>query len=171
VTFLRCRQSTEDFDYLLEPQWAYDDDVKKPLNRAIENVAKVLEFDPEWANEDMGAFVSKQDREHLFQQAEEQNIVLWQGENLKVLAAPLKWALERKLRRLQHNKMNISKRGSDLNDALALLKYLKDKEGTPLEQEHIRTLNITSREMPPDQRTMEWIAEAYQAKYGENVFV
>lgn len=170
VTFLKCRKSTEDFDYLLEPQWAHDDDVKKPLHSAIENAAKNVEFGPEWANEDMGAFVSTQDRERLFQLAEEQNIVLWQGEHFRVLAVPLKWALERKLRRLQHNTMNTSKRDTDLSDALALLRYLKEKEGAPLDQEHIRTLCIASREMPPDQETMKRVAEAYQMQYGEKIF-
>lgn len=161
MKFLGCRQSTEDL--------AYDEDVKKPLHSAITATAKTLGFNLKWANEGMATFVTKQDRERLFRLAEEQNIVLWQGENFRVLAVPLKWALERKLRRL-HHRVNISKRQSDLEDALALLKYLKEKEGKQLDQEHIRTLDICSRETPPDQRTMEWIAESYQVKYGDKVF-
>jgi hypothetical protein len=169
VTLLRNRQATGDLHYLLEPQWAYDNDVKKPLHEAIKKAGRHVGFEDNWANEDMAFFVPKRNREYLFKEALEQNIVLWEGDHFQVLAVPLEWALERKLRRVHHRMQN-DKRYSDVDDALALLRYLKEKKGSPLDQNYIRTLNMCSTEAPPDQQTMGDIAAAYQKKYKEEIF-
>lgn len=59
VNFFRNRQSTADLDYLLEPQWAYDEDVKKPVQRAVLRAARHLSFVEDWANEEMALFTPK----------------------------------------------------------------------------------------------------------------
>ncbi|KAB8239246.1 hypothetical protein ETB97_010267 [Aspergillus alliaceus] len=169
VNFLKNRESTEDLDYLLEPQWAHDNDVKGPLHDAMKRAARGIGFTDDWANEQMAFFVPDRSRQLLFEKAEKQNIVLWEGHNLRVLAVPLEWALERKLRRI-HNEMQSSKRRSDINDALALLRHLKARNRGPLERERIRTLNICSAEMVPGHATMDEIAAAYRKKYNEEVF-
>lgn len=170
VNFMRNRESTGDFDYLLEPQWARDNDIKGPLHGDMTRTAKRLGFTNDWANEDMAFFVPDGPRQQLFEEAQKQNIVLWDGTNLRVIAIPLEWALERKLRRI-HNEMQHDKRKSDMEDALALLRHLRSENRGPLKREYIRTLNICSSEMPPDHATMEDIAAAYRKKYGEEAFV
>lgn len=170
VSFFRNRESTGDLDYLIEPQWAHDKDVKAPLQDAMQRAARNLGFIDDWANEELAFFVPDQSRQLLFEEAEKQNIVLWDGPNLRVLAVPLEWALERKLRRI-HNKMQNTKRKSDIDDAIALLNHMGKRNGGPLKREHVRTLNICSMEPPPDQKTMDEIAAAYRAKYNEEAFV
>ncbi|KAL2823582.1 hypothetical protein BDW59DRAFT_173408 [Aspergillus cavernicola] len=169
VSFLENRESTGDLDYFLEPQWADDNDVRQPLYRAMIRTARKLGFVESWANDEMAFFVSDGVRMHLFEAAEKQNIVLWESANLRVLAVPLEWALERKLRRI-YNHINHSKRGSDMNDALALLKHLRMQNSGPLDRQQIRTSSICSWEPPPDNGTMSQIATAYRYKYGEEAF-
>ncbi|KAG5297793.1 hypothetical protein I7I48_07039 [Histoplasma ohiense] len=117
----------------------------------------------------MAFFISYRSRQLLFEEAKKQNIVLWEGLNLRILAVPLEWALERKLRRI-HNGMQDHKRDSDTSDALALLKTLRVRNGGPLAREYIRTLNMCSTEMLPDSATMDEIAAAYRRMYNEEVF-
>ncbi|KAJ5689965.1 hypothetical protein N7462_004357 [Penicillium macrosclerotiorum] len=169
TNFFRNRESTGDLDYLLEPQWAHDNDVKKPLQDAMTRAARHLGFIDGWANDEMAFFVPDQFRQVLFEKAEKQNIVLWGGTNLRVLAVPLEWALERKLRRI-HNSKKHAKRGSDIGDVLAILKHVRTQNNGPLNKEYIRTLNICSFEMLPDQATMNDIAALYRDKFNEEVF-
>ena len=169
VNFLQNRESTGDLDYFLEPQWADDMDIKQPLHDAMRRTAKLLGFAGGWVNEEMAFFVKQGSRQRLFEEAERQQIILWEGTNLRVLALPLEWALERKLRRI-HNNMQTSKRESDIDDALALLRYLRAKNEGPLGRKYIQALNICSTEMPPDNATMDVITRAYQTKYNEDPF-
>ncbi|QSS51773.1 hypothetical protein I7I53_07196 [Histoplasma capsulatum var. duboisii H88] len=169
VSYLKNRESTSDLDYFLEPQWADDEDIKKPLRNAVSSTGKALDFVDGWANDDMAFFISYRSRQLLFEEAKKQNIVLWEGLNLRILAVPLEWALERKLRRI-HNGMQDHKRDSDTSDALALLKTLRVRNGGPLVREYIRTLNMCSTEMLPDSATMDEIAAAYRSMYNEEAF-
>lgn len=170
VNYLKNRESTGDLDYFLEPQWAHDNGIKAPLHDAMLSTARFLGFTNDWANEEMAFFISDKSRQLLFEEAEKQNIVLWECPNLRILAVPLEWALERKLRRI-HNAMQHSKRGSDTSDALALLRHLTVRNRGPLTREYIRTLNMSSTEMLPDHATMDAIAAAYRKEYNEEAFV
>ncbi|KAK2793312.1 hypothetical protein FQN50_010009 [Emmonsiellopsis sp. PD_5] len=169
VTFLKNRTATGDLDYLLPPQWADDKDIKTPLRQAIRKVATGLDFNDEWANDDVSLFVSSRARETLFQQAKEQNIVLFTGEHIRVLAAPIEWAIERKIRRLYMGERD-RKAEFDMSDCLTMLKYLRDRNDGPLDEEHIRTLNVNGFDVVPDKKTMDRIAAAYCEKYNEDVF-
>lgn len=169
VNLFRNRESTEDLDYLIEPKWTHDDDIKGPLRSAMVRTARHLGFAEDWANDEMALFVPDISKQRLFEAAQKQNIVLWEGTNLRVLAVPLKWALERKLRRI-HDETHNSKRESDMDDSLALLKYLRAQNGGPLNMEQIRTLNFSSIEMPPDHATMMTVAAAYRKRYNEEAF-
>lgn len=164
------RESTGDIDYLLEPQWAHDNDIKKPLRDAMTRAARRLGFIDDWLNDEVAFFVPDNHRELLFEKAEEQNIVLWEGANLRVLAVPLEWALERKLRRIHNSRRHI-KRGSDISDVIAMLKHLRTQNGGPLNREYIRTMSICSFEMAPDKVTMNEIAAAYRENYNEEAFL
>lgn len=170
VTYLQSRESTGDLDYLLEPQWAQDDDIKKPLREVMNKVGSQMKFNEEWINEDLALFVTKESRVSLFEEAQKQNIILWQGRNLLVLAAPMEWALERKLRRI-HAADRGRKSELDLGDALAMLKHLKDRnKGLQLDREYIRGLNVNSFDVIPDSATMDFVAAAYREKFNEEIF-
>ncbi|TEY83987.1 hypothetical protein BOTCAL_0023g00060 [Botryotinia calthae] len=96
-----------------------------------------------------------------------QNAVL-EGDNIFVYAAPIEWALERKLRRIYVGGRD-RKAQFDISDAVAMLKYLKDAKG-PLDREYIRTLDMNGFDVVPDDHTMNRVAAEYQRVYGEEVF-
>lgn len=68
----------------------------------------------------------------LFERALSDHLTLFEGEHLEVLAAPLEWALKRKLRRIHGGKRD-RKAESDMSDAVALLKHLRGRNNGPLD--------------------------------------
>ncbi len=78
--------------------------------------------------------------------------------------------MERKLRRITAVDRG-RKSELDLEDALAMLKHLKDRNnGLLLDRESIRGLNVNSFDVVPDSVTMDLVAAAYRAKYDEEIF-
>ncbi|KAK2808493.1 hypothetical protein FQN50_004702 [Emmonsiellopsis sp. PD_5] len=169
VNYLQNRASTGDLDYLLDPEWASDKDIKGLIHDAIHAVADDLRFNYEWANEGMATFVTSSTRKALFEQAHKQDIVLFAGENIHVLAAPIEWALERKIRRVFIANRE-RKAEFDLSDCLAMLKVLREKNNGPLNYEYIRSLNANGFDVVPSGEAMDSIAATYREKYHEEIF-
>ncbi|RDW76832.1 uncharacterized protein DSM5745_06824 [Aspergillus mulundensis] len=169
VSYLKNRDATGDLDYLMDPEFARDEDVQKPFQDAILSVAAKLQFVDDWVNEAMAIFVTKRTREIVFEGAAKQGITLFKGENLEVLAAPLEWALERKLRRI-HAGDRGRKAELDMSDAIAMLKKLRERNNGPLDLEVIRTMNLNGFDVLPDHGTMQRVAEAYCQQYNEDIF-
>jgi hypothetical protein len=169
MTYLKNRDSTGDIDYLIEPEFAQDQDIQSALREAVTSVAEQLAYNDDWINEAMAIFVTKEARESLFEQAEKQDIILFKGENLEILAAPLEWSLKRKLRRIYTGNRD-RKAQSDMADAVALLKQLRDKNKGPLNVESIRTMNLNGFDVSPDHGTMKGVADFYRRTYNEEIF-
>lgn len=117
----------------------------------------------------MAIFVTKKTRQALFEQSIEQGITLFKGENLEVLAAPIEWTLERKLRRIHAANWD-RKAEIDIADAVAFLKLLKERNNGPLDLEMIWTMNMNGFDLIPDYKTMQQVADAYRHKYKEEIF-
>jgi hypothetical protein len=133
-------------------------------------VARTLNYNDDWLNDDMGLFVTNKARRILFQRALEQDIVLWKGENLVIFAAPMEWALERKMRRIYSSDRG-RKADFDMSDCLAMLRWLKERNGMKvLNREYVRTLNVNTFDVIPDDDTMERIGAAYEERYSERIF-
>lgn len=169
VTYLKNRESTKDIDYLIDPEFAKDKDVLGAFQRAIDCIADKLKYNDEWMNSRVSIFVTHSTRQSLFTRAQEQNIVLFKGENLEILAAPLDWALERKLRRLYAGDRD-QKTEFDMRDALALLDIFRERNKGPLDMEFIRRMNANGFDVLPDIRTMETVASMYREKYNREIF-
>lgn len=169
VSYLKNRDSTGDLDYLLDPEFAGDANIQHALHDAIRSVAYRLKYNDEWINEAMAIFVTKKTRETLFEQAEKQGITLFKGENLEILAAPIEWALERKLRRIYAANRD-RKAELDMADTISLLKHLRVRNNGPLNSESIRTMNMNGFDVSPDHRIMQRVADAYRRKYNEEIF-
>ncbi|KAJ6010784.1 hypothetical protein N7451_002196 [Penicillium sp. IBT 35674x] len=169
VTFLQNRDSTADVDYLIDPEFEREKEIRQGLDNAIVAVALQQSYNRKWMNNDMAIFVSRPSRQTLFKKALEQNITLFQGENLEILAAPIEWALERKLRRI-YNGGRGRKAEMDMADALAFLKYLRTRDNGPLVLESVRTMNWNGFDVLPDSRTMQLVAFEYRKKYSEQIF-
>jgi hypothetical protein len=169
VSYLKNRDSTGDIDYLIDPEFVGDKEIQNALNEAIRSVAEQLHYNYEWMNEAMAIFVTKETRRTLFEQADKQGITLFKGENLEILAAPIEWALERKLRRI-HAANRDRKAELDVADAIAILKHLRAKNNGPLDSESIRTMNANKFDVIPDHWTMQQVADAYRREYNEEIF-
>ncbi|KAF7950858.1 uncharacterized protein EAE97_002410 [Botrytis byssoidea] len=168
VWYLKSREATGDLDYIIHPEWSTDDEIKEPFHEAVLKVGKKLNFNRKWMNEDMKLFTTGATDERLFKQSQEENLVLFSGNNILVRAAPIEWALERKLRRIYAGGRD-RKAEFDLSDAVAMLKNLKDTKG-PLDREYIRTLNMNGFDVVPDDHTMNRVAVEFQRVYGEEAF-
>ncbi|EEP82028.1 predicted protein [Uncinocarpus reesii 1704] len=130
VTFFQNRASTEDIDFFIDPEYARDQDILGAIRKAMRQIGRSLDLGESWINDAVSLFLTLDARRSLFEDAQKQNIVLWEGANLKVLAAPLEWGLETKLRRLS-TKPNHPKTNTDMSDILVILKFLKDRDGAP----------------------------------------
>ncbi|KAL5340241.1 hypothetical protein BJX70DRAFT_128103 [Aspergillus crustosus] len=169
VTYLMNRESTGDLDYLIEPEFAADHDIRSAFDEVILAVAERLNYNDEWLNGAMAIFVTKDTRGVIFKQAEKQGITLFKGENLEILAAPIEWALERKLRRIYGGKRD-RKADLDMGDAVAILEHLRTRNGGPLDLEAIRRMNLNGFDVLPDHATMQRVAQEYRRKYNEEIF-
>lgn len=119
-------------------------------------------------NDGLKIWASPTTCEAIFSKAYEQNIILFDGQSLKVWAAPLEWALERKLRRIAY-----SKRGDknvDMEDTLALFKHFRKANGGPLDMEYFRKLNMNGFDLMPEPHHMEKVATNYRDMYNEDLF-
>ncbi|KAF7854180.1 hypothetical protein EAF04_010477 [Stromatinia cepivora] len=169
VWYLKNRDATGDLDYIIHPEWSSDNEIKEPLHKAVLAVAQKCNFNQKWMNEEMSLFTTSATDQQLFELAKEQNVILFNGNNIVVYAAPIEWALERKLRRIFVGGRD-RKAVLDMSDAVAMIKYLKDTKG-PLDREHIRTLNMNGFDVVPDEFTMNRVAEEYQRVHGDNAFI
>ncbi|KAL4793717.1 hypothetical protein BDV19DRAFT_379958 [Aspergillus venezuelensis] len=164
-SYLHNRETTGDLDYLIDPEFVGDSDVQNAFQDSISA----------WINEAMALFVTKRTRDIVFEQAEKQRMVLFQGENLEVLAdpaapaAPIEWAFERKLRRIFTGNRD-RKAQIDMADAVALLRVLRDRNHGPLNGESIRTMNLNGFDVCPDEPTMQKVAHEYRRVHNEDVF-
>ena len=83
---------------MLIPEWARDTDVRSTLAKSVKQVTDDLAYSDGWFNDSVSMFFTQETRANLFEAAKKQNITLWEGDNLTILAAPLELGLETKLR-------------------------------------------------------------------------
>ncbi|KAJ9491701.1 hypothetical protein VN97_g1514 [Penicillium thymicola] len=145
--------------------------IESALRSVVFSVAEQLSYSDGWINDDMAIFVTKKTRQALFEQGIgiKQGITFFKGENLEVLADPIEWALERKLRRI-HAANRGRKVEIDIADAIAFLKLLEERNNGPLDLEMIRKMNMNGFGLIPDHKTMQQVAGAYRHKYKEEIF-
>ncbi|WEW60451.1 hypothetical protein PRK78_005937 [Emydomyces testavorans] len=170
VSYFQNRPSTEDIDVIIDPQHASDTEIAAAIRGVMRSVGRRLHFADKWINDDVALFLTPAARKTLFEDAEKQNIVLWNGQHLKVLAAPLEWGLETKLRRLT-TKPNHPKTTTDLSDILVILKFLAGRNGAPLKRDGIQALNRNGFDVAIKDHVLDMVATEYEAKYGTKAFL
>ena len=84
VTYFKNREATGDLDYMIDPQWAQDEEIKSPLKGAIRSVAKKERFELDWMNDGLEIWATPAASETIFTRAYEQNILLFDGQLLRV---------------------------------------------------------------------------------------
>ncbi|KAG9231141.1 hypothetical protein BJ875DRAFT_383591 [Amylocarpus encephaloides] len=168
VTYFKNREATGDLDYMIDPLWAEDDEIKSPLKGAINSVAKKENFEIDWMNDGLEIWASPTACKTIFERAYQQSILLFDGQSLKVWAAPFEWALERKLRRIAYSDRGEKK--VDMEDALVLFNHFRKANGGPLDMEYFRELNMNGFDLTPQPHHMEMVAANYRRMYKEDLF-
>lgn len=130
-------------DYVLDPE------LPKKLARKLEEaklkIAKNTKIDENWFNSGLSAFVRPW-KEQLFKGSVEQDMILWQSENLVVYACKWEWALDRKLKRYRAELRNV-----DMWDSLFILdKIISSRGGELVGREEIRSWYPNMLEPLPD---------------------
>ncbi|EFE37768.1 hypothetical protein TRV_07567 [Trichophyton verrucosum HKI 0517] len=169
VSYLKSRETTEDIDIIIDPQWTGDKDIIPALRELFSSVGKKLGLNRKWLNDDVSLFLTQKAREQIFNAAGNQNIILYEGPNLRVLGAPLEWGLESKLRRI-NSKPDHPKVPTDIQDILIILKLLIERNNGPLNRRQVRERNTNGFDILPSEETLDLVANAYQNKYGEYPF-
>ncbi|PGH29216.1 hypothetical protein GX50_08051 [[Emmonsia] crescens] len=169
VTYFENRISTEDIDVIIDPDYAGERDLLNLLRTTMMDVGDYLGYGKKWINDSVALFLTTPSRRSLFDDAKKQDIVLWSGENLRVLAAPLEWGLESKLRRLSA-KPNHPKRVTDMSDVLVLLNALINKNKGALNRDVVLGMNRNGFDLAIKEQVLDQVAEEYEGQYGEKPF-
>ncbi|OAX81083.1 hypothetical protein ACJ72_04576 [Emergomyces africanus] len=169
VSYFQNRSTTEDIDVIIDPEHSSDRELLDKVRIIMMKVGRDLGFGSHWINDAVALFLTQPAPQSIFSEAKQQNIILWSGENLRVLAAPLEWGLETKLRRLSANPHH-HKAITDTEDVLVLLNALIDQNKGPLERNAIQTMNRNGFDVGIGDRVLDRVAEAYQERYGNTPF-
>ncbi|KAK2751415.1 hypothetical protein FQN55_000689 [Onygenales sp. PD_40] len=169
VSYFQNRLTTEDIDVIIDPEYISDKELLDRLRIHMVNVGRNLGFGMKWINDAVALFLTESARKSLFDDAEKQDIILWSGENLRVLAAPLEWGLESKLRRLT-TKPHHHKVVTDTEDVLVILNALIHQNKGPLQRDSIQKLNRNGFDVAIGYHVLDRIAEVYREQYGNNPF-
>lgn len=162
------RASTEDIDYILDPEIKNLTKAEEKLSIAIRKVNKDLQLEDQWINDSMAVFAVGDKRKQLFRDSVEQNEVVFQGKHLVIYAVKWQWGLTRKLIRLGASLGR--KEDIDLSDAVALTRRIVEQEGTALNRDVVKswTDNIYT---PIEDQVLDRVAAEYVKKYGTQCFL
>ncbi|KAI9826795.1 MAG: hypothetical protein M1819_007266 [Sarea resinae] len=160
ISHLRLRETTDDINFILDPQVKGQTKIRAKLRRAIENVAAYRGLTREWLNSRMEVFAVGNTKMHLFRDSLDQNVILWQGKNLVLYAVKWEWSLARKLKRI-----GSSNRSIDLDDAVAILRKMVDEKGGPLQRSTVKDLDQIVY-TPIEDSVLDRVALAYNLTYG-----
>lgn len=162
------RSSTEDIDYILDPEIKNLSKAEEKLSIAIRKVNKDLQLEDQWINDSMAVFAVGDKRKQLFRESVEQNEVVFQGKHLVIYAVKWQWGLTRKLIRLGASLGR--KEDIDLSDAVALTRRIVEQQGTALNRDVVKswTDNIYT---PIEDQVLDRVAAEYVKKYGTQCFL
>ncbi|KAK2813749.1 hypothetical protein FQN50_000147 [Emmonsiellopsis sp. PD_5] len=164
VTYFENRTLTEDIDVIIDPDYAGERDLLNLLRTTMMDVGDHLGYGKKWINDSVALFLTTPSRRALFNDAKKQDIVLWSGENLRVLAAPLEWGLESKLRHLS-TKPNHPKRLTDMSDVLVLLNALIKKNKGALNRDAVLGMNRNGFDLAIKEQILDQVAEESTMEY------
>lgn len=128
-----------------------------------------LSFGNRWINGSVTLFLTQSACNSLFNDAEKQNIILWPGENLRVLASITGMELEAEALVCLHQASS-SEGNSLILKMSVILNALIDQNKGPLERDTIQRLNRNRFNVVIRDRVLSRVAKAHQERYGDNPF-
>jgi hypothetical protein len=87
AVWLDARNETGDINYLLDPTVLHHREIKQLLKDAIETVAGIHRYHPNWANDYVGPFPQGFATKDLFAHSIDMDEVVYRGEHLVIYAA------------------------------------------------------------------------------------
>lgn len=155
--------------------------ILQKLAQAVKNVASNKNLSPDWMAHNVDMFAAGQkEKERLFKESKEQNIVLWKSPSLIIYAALWEWSLALKLKRLSSHKIldgsNSSKkptwshkRMADLSDAVILLhKVIKKRNLQQITRQFFNDLSQYIFIQIQDD-VIEQVKTGFINRYGNNI--
>jgi hypothetical protein len=152
---------------MLDPNIASAADYLTEFTTAVTQVAEKGGYTPDWLNQQVELFVSKDRRMGLFLESVQQGLTIYAGPNLVIYAGRLSWAMERKVRRVAHARDRRRTKRVDVTDAAALVRLMRRPGEPPVSFRYIRELNLNGFDVPPTDEAIREVAEHYASVYGE----
>ena len=174
VVHLHTRSTTEDLDFILDPNVDAAQEYREEFFQAVKTTTAVVEGLPTgWLNDHMRVFIRPDKREELFLSSVEQDLVIYRGGNLVAYATRLDWALETKLGRIETLSTEDGKRAIDISDAVELIRLMIESKGggdnvnKPISTQYLRSLNFNNYKVQSIDQAIAAVTEAYKEKYGK----
>lgn len=124
TVLFRNRKTTKDVDF-----WAPDRETDSIVSEAGRAVARRLDYDPFWLNSNMSVFIDAQ-HTHIgfYERALQQNVTLYESEQIMVYAADWRYQLVQKLVRMESLRDG-PMRSTQLSDIVYLAKAIMELDG------------------------------------------
>ncbi|KAJ1310064.1 hypothetical protein OPQ81_006816 [Rhizoctonia solani] len=161
----RNRTATKDVDF-----WAPDRDTNTIVSEAGREVARRLDYDPYWLNNNMSVFIDVQ-HTHVgfYERALDQNVTLYESAQIMVYAADWRYQLVQKLIRIEMM-LKGPVRDAQLSDVVYLARAVINTEGRrEMKKNHVRGWYRYTRSIKDE--TFEEVNDAYHDHFGAIVFV
>ncbi|CAD0111747.1 unnamed protein product [Aureobasidium uvarum] len=146
---LHNRATTHDLDYLLNARTfgRRFQAVKEELRRLISRVARTLNYEDEWANDEVSTFLNYlSDPQILFDDSKRQGIIVYQNDCLVIYAVKWEWVLSRKLKRIQ--RPHREPKPQDWLDCISIASLLFRRNGHKLSPIILKRYDNAQREIP-----------------------
>ncbi|EUC67362.1 DUF2204 family protein [Rhizoctonia solani AG-3 Rhs1AP] len=161
----RNRKATKDVDF-----WAPDRETNIVVSEAGREVARRLDYDPFWLNNNMSVFIDTQ-HTHVgfYERALSQNVTLYESDQIMVYAADWRYQLVQKIVRIETMPKG-PVRGAQLSDVVYLAKAIMDREGRrEMWRNYVRGWYRYTKDIKDE--TFEEVNHAYHVLFGTIVFV
>ncbi|RYP24849.1 hypothetical protein DL767_008541 [Monosporascus sp. MG133] len=168
VKLFQNRNSTIDVDCLMDPNFDAVEEYRTEFWKAVRQVAVTLHHETDWLNDELRNFVQSSKRQDLFFESIEQDVVIYRGQNLMIFAGKMEWALERKIRRIANARRP---RPKDVDDAVAVAKFMAESSGGPLSIGYVEKLNRNGFDVANMRKGIDIVAQRYMELHGETGFV
>lgn len=168
VKLFQNRNSTIDVDCLMDPNFDAVQEYRSEFWKAVRQVGVTLHHETDWLNDELRNFIQSSKRQDLFLESVEQDIIMYRGKNLKIFAGKMEWALERKIRRIANAHRP---RLKDIDDAVAVTRFIIEDCGGPLSGDYVEQLNRNGFDVANMRKGMAMVATRYMERHGEPCFV
>ncbi|KAG8734784.1 hypothetical protein FRC12_018350, partial [Ceratobasidium sp. 428] len=161
----RNRKTTKDVDF-----WAPDRETNVIVSEAGRAVAKRLDYDPFWLNSNMSVFIDPQ-HTHLgfYERALQQNVTLYQSDQIMVYAAEWRYQLVQKLVRVETLSAG-PVRDAQLSDIVYLTKAMMERDGMDeISKAAVRSWYKYTKQI--QDQTFNEVNDAFQDLFGAIAFV